>query len=95
MESIDLGLREEMKELEKLTGKMGQYFQKKEISSFVKANIEFHKVIWKVCGNIFLYKSLFDLADRTIFFGNQIFFLEDSKLDKESYLKKSYEDHQS
>lgn len=83
----------DLKELQKITQKLGHYFTKKEISSFVKTNIEFHKIIWKACGNIFLYKSLFALADRTIFFGNQIFFLENSNLDRESYLKKSYADH--
>jgi DNA-binding GntR family transcriptional regulator len=82
-----------LKELQKLTDKLGHYFAKKEITSFVKTNIEFHKVIWKACGNIFLYKSLFALADRTIFFGNQIFFIENSNMDGEGYLKKSHADH--
>jgi DNA-binding GntR family transcriptional regulator len=84
----------DFKDLQKLTDKLDVSVAKKEITSFVTTNIEIHKRIWRSCGNIFLYQSLLDLADRTIFFGNQMFFLNNGQLDKNKYLNKSYGDHQ-
>lgn len=80
-------------ELKKITKKLGNCYKQKKIHSYVKENLKIHDKLWKACGNKFLYQSLLNLAEKTTFYGNQVFFLTNKSTNNPSLFNKSYKDH--
>lgn len=83
----------EIADLRKMTGRLGNFYKKKKIYDYVKENLMIHHKIWKACANKFLYQSLVNLEEKSTFFGNQVFFLADDPNKRPSFFDKSYKDH--
>lgn len=83
----------EIEELKKMTKKMGNFYKQKKIQSYVKENLKIHDKLWSACGNKFIYQSLVNLAEKSTFFGNQMFFLAADQTKNHSIFDKSYKDH--
>lgn len=83
----------EIEKLKEMTKQMGDFYKQKKTQSYVKANLKIHDKLWSVCGNKFIYQSLVNLAEKSIFFGNQMFFLAADQTKNTCILDKSYKDH--
>lgn len=83
----------EIEELKKMTKKMGNFYKQKKIQSYVKENLKIHDKLWNACGNKFVYQSLVNLAEKSTFFGNQMFSLAADQTKNHSIFDKSYKDH--
>lgn len=83
----------EIADLRKMTGRLGNFYKKKNILGYVRENLKIHDKIWKACANKFLYQSLVNLGEKYTFFGNQVFFLTDEPNKKPSFFDQSYKDH--
>lgn len=83
----------EIEELKEMTKKMGNFYKQKKIQSYVKENLKIHDKLWSACGNKFVYQSLVNLAEKSTFFGNQMFFLAAEQTKNPSIFDKSYKDH--
>lgn len=81
---------EGIKELKIMTGKLGEYYKKKDIQKYLQLNLKIHDRIWKNCENKFLYETLTQLMEKISIYrrGKEFHaFSEPSSLDK------SYKDH--
>ncbi len=80
---------EDIQNLREMTENLGNFYNQKRIAPYVKQNLRIHFRIWKECGNHFLYQFLVDLAEKFIFYSNQLFII----VDNPTFFEKSYKDH--
>lgn len=84
---------EEIADLRKMTGRLGNFYKKKKIYDYVKENLRIHHKIWKACANKFLHQSLVNLGEKYTFFSNQVFSLTNEPNKQPSFFDQSYKDH--
>jgi DNA-binding GntR family transcriptional regulator len=82
-----------IEEIKEMTKNLGNFYRQKKIQSYVKENLKIHDKLWSACGNKFIYQSLVNLAEKSTFFGNQMFFLAAEQTKNPSIFDKSYKDH--
>jgi len=80
----------DIKDLKKMTEKLGELYKQNRIQSYIKHNYKIHDKLWKNCKNEFLYQSLINLMEKTIIYSNQVsYFFSKSPI----FFKRSYKDH--
>lgn len=81
---------QEIAVLKKMTQKLGEYYEKKKIQSYLEQNLKIHDQIWKSCGNKFLYETLNQLMEKIAIYRRHSGF---QPFAVPSAIEKSYSDH--
>jgi DNA-binding GntR family transcriptional regulator len=79
----------DIQRIQELTGKMKIYFGKNDFSRYYEMNLRVHDVIWKGCGNKYLYQTLSGLSQKLFIHKNMVFELTQDP----EYFARSYQDH--
>jgi DNA-binding GntR family transcriptional regulator len=80
----------DISELKKKTDKLSELYKKKNIQAYIKQSTRIHEILWKNCGNELLYRSLIDLQEKAIAFGDVV---TSDFLSIPHYFERSYRDH--
>ncbi len=80
----------DISELKKKTDKLSELYKKKNIQAYIKKSTQIHEILWKRCGNELIYRTLVDLQEKAIAFGDIV---TSDFLSIPLYLERSYKDH--
>lgn len=80
---------EKILKIRELTEKMKEFYKKKDFPHYYDVNLRVHELIWKECGNKYLYKTLTDLSQKLFIHKNLVFVLTQNP----KFFAQSYQDH--
>lgn len=86
---------EDIKELKKMTERLGKFYRQQKITEYVAENLKIHRKIWSACGNKFLYEFLVAMGEKYTFYGNQLIFMtfKEKSEKKPTFMDCSFQDH--
>ena len=80
----------DISELKKKTDKLSEFYKKKNIHAYIKQSTHIHEILWKNCGNELIYRTLVDLQEKAIAFGDIV---TSDFLSIPQYFERSYRNH--
>jgi DNA-binding GntR family transcriptional regulator len=87
--AMDYLAAKDIEDLKKMNTELEDFFNQKNLASYIKQNMKVHYRIWKNCGNQFLFKTLADLGDKFFFYSSQIY----AKIEDPAFFRKSIKEH--
>ena len=79
----------DISEIKIMTGKMKVFYEKRDFPSYYGVNLKVHDVIWRSCGNKYLYQTLSNLSQKLFIHKNLVFELTQDP----QFFAQSYQDH--